>query len=430
MLNNKPLVQCLVFVLLFSLLVWNSAAAQFGMEKHLDEKTLRELEKRVDPPSREQLNRAYKFSNGVTFDEFDVSTVLDYQEELKLSEEQLQKLKKFDRELKKLVAKHYLTKFKRDKLKLIPHMDAKGKFIRASEQCKRALIWKSKYDYYQKTRKTLTPSQRRRLEQILTWGSYCERGRRFSQWTNADVIVLFGLNPDEIRELFEVVGKAEKEFQSRFKKFEANQRTAFLASLTQQQRVKYQRLFDPNRDFGKNKNVNFPPFSLLENCDFLVERNVGMSGEQIRKMEKLSSEYSEKLSQATKGRVTALEHAKAELRVFAEMKEKIRQLYSPRQLAVIEKNYLRRELGYHGPVAVVFADSFIADQIGLSPAAAQAMKKKILKKFKKEDREFARKLTKEGYDNILKTVGANTRKMLKKYFGDPPDFVLGRSPRQ
>ena len=286
---------------------------------------------------------------------------------------------------------------------------------------------KDRVEHYFRARKVLVPHQRKRLDQVFTWYGRSRNKRRFAAWQSPDVLQASGLDRKRVKDLNSVVAKAEKQFINKVKAFQNEQAQELFKVLTPKQKTAYQNLIDPNREFGPTGTIEIPPSNVAMFGSFAVRRELRMTGDQIVKLRKISAEFERDVAKA-RNRLSRERYKQTNISILyfeiylKRHSEKMESLFTPKQLGVIEKHYIKRKVAYYGPALTIF-DPAIAHKAGISMDKLRGMHKlgaKIVSDIKSKRIE----LTREGFKFILKNVDKETRAMLKKYFGKPPKFVL------
>ena len=281
--------------------------------------------------------------------------------------------------------------------------------------------------FYKEARKSLSTANKKRLDQIMMWFYMEKYGNRYSTLTNYTLVSAFKLTDSQRQKLTGVVTKAESEFKKLCRKLEASNMQLTISKLNEKQRKAYQQLFDPNRSFADVTESRFVPFSVCMGGDFNLNRELGMTAEQILAIRKISHEYYKMIAEKSEGlSPEKFQNTIALIRHEIYKKEtapRIKALLTLEQLAIVEKHYLRKALAYHGPVEVLF-DPAIAEVVGITKKELGQFKKlkdQVRSKNSKQLREFFEK----SYKKILNDVDKPTKVQLKKFLGEkPPEFIL------
>ena len=280
--------------------------------------------------------------------------------------------------------------------------------------------------HYFRVRKVLTPHQRKRLDQLYTWAGRSQRNSRFAQWVAYDVLEASKLPQEKVRKLIAVAGEQEKLFRKKIAAFQQEQNKKIFAVLTEKQKQAYLHLIDPKREIAEAETSSFEPDTIM-GPSWESMREMRLTEEQnkaakdlLRELEKQCAKHRNSMSWEEQNRRNlTIDRFELYRKEFA---PKMAKLLTPRQLGIVERRYIKHHLNNYGPAAAIF-DPAMAALSGISMDELRAMDK-LKKKLKKAAQEKKAELTKQGYENILKNVDRETRRMLKKYFGKPPVFVL------
>ena len=287
------------------------------------------------------------------------------------------------------------------------------------------LIRVEEFKHYKLARKILVPHQRKRLEQILTWSS-CSSKNRFAYWIDPLVVKQWDLDPKEYKKLQNAIELQNALFQQSIKKFKDLQQSELLGAVSKSTRQKYLKLIDPKNSIESSETADFPPFSLLMSANREVQLDVQYNGDQMLALPEICDEYGHRVEKAkTREEYKSTERYIIWFDVYRkEIAPKIENLFSPEQLAAIQRNYIKNAVESYGPALAIF-DPPIAAKAGISMKKLQSLNK-LRKKLKLDEREKRIELSKAGFESILKKVDRETRAKIKKTFGKPPNYVLAR----
>ena len=364
-----------------------------------------------------------KLENGLDFKVFSYAYVLteDMKDEFKFSTDQLKKLEKLKRELE--------AYSKTAHLKALETHDRKFRNQKKRRIFGSDLIFKESFDHYRRVRKIMTPKQRRRLDQILSWSGRGSRSARFGAWVDVEAIQKWELERDQFQRLMEAASQEQGKFDKAMQHLQQKQVRQLFAQLTIQQQTNYKKLINPNRNIEQVNNADFYPFALLTTVNREAEQDIHLQNDQYLKFRKLAQEFSQRLgeitAEMTPEEYRAADHDIIHHEVFKEeFAPKLQELFKPKQLAAVERHYIKEALRGDGPVFAIF-DPAIAAKSGVSMRKLKTMKK-LRKQLKLDHQKRRIELTKVGFESILKKVDRETRAKIKKTFGKPPKYVLAR----
>ena len=290
------------------------------------------------------------------------------------------------------------------------------------------LIRVEAYKHYKSVRKVLAPHQRKRLEQLLTWSS-CSSKNRFAYFIDPLVVQQWNLDPKDYQNLHEAIESQYKLFQKELGRFKHLQKNELLAAVSKSAKQKYLKLIDPKHAIESSETADFPPFSLLMSANREVQLDVQYNGDQMIALPKICHELGMCESRFRKT-MNKADYDPSHRDIFRfeiykkEIAPKIEELFSPEQLAAIQRNYIKDAVEDYGPALAIF-DPPIAAKSGISMAKLKSLDK-LRKKLKLDEREKRIELSKAGFESVLKKVDRETRAKIKKTFGKPPKYVLAR----
>ncbi len=374
----------------------------------------------------QEKKEAYKMPNGIELRGFDLSLLENKNllaDEFEFTDDQKQRLKKLKAELEK------------------PKKPAPPKIVnrpynldqRSSKGFNSTFGTRStpgeRIKLYPRVRKILAPHQRKRLDQIFTWYGRSQRKSRFSAWVAIDVLEAGGLEQEKIQQLIKVAGAAEEDYRKKLQAFRVEQNKELFAVLTAKQKKAYLNLINPKREIAESTTAAFPVASVALSSGFEILRELNMSAEQQLELRKIHNKFSLRYAQISESMTkeewkrsnTAILYFEEYLKHCAgEMED----LFTAKQLGVIEREYIRKRVAYRGPVEAIF-DPALAHASGISMTKLRSLGQ-LRKKLHSAAQKKKIELTRQGFEAMLKKVDRETRGMLKKYFGEPPLFVLSR----
>ncbi len=377
-----------------------------------------------------------KLANGLSYKNFSYHLLLnkDYvSDEFDFTEEQTKKLRKMEAELQNFsgIEKTDPITLFRPKRNLKEELEKDYKKTDQQLLQSGSLRTKSEesYQHYLRARKILAPHQLKRFEQIMAWSDRTQKNTRFTAWSDREIHGHWELDRKQMQSLIEFVGQAERQYQKQVSEFREKQLRKIFGVLTEQQKKKYLDLIDPKREITQCNSADFDPFSIMTPGKSQIRKEARLTGEQYFRLAKIRQEFGKRLKKI-KSELSKQEREHADHDIIRhellkkEFSTKLKKLFTPEQLATIERHYLKDHLSYHGPVQSIF-DPAIAARSGISMQKLKSMKQ-LRAKLAKDEKQKRIELTRAGFKSILKKTSKEIRGKIDKYFGEPPLFVLNR----
>ena len=372
--------------------------------------------------------KPYLMPNGIELLGFDYRMFSEkaiIQDEFDFTDDQNRRIKKLKAELEKPRKPEHAPPASRNKPHNLAHTGERAKEVGSTFGTRS--IHYDRISHYPRFRKILAPHQRKRLDQIFTWYGRSQGKSRFAAWVAFDVLEASKLSQDKVNQLVQIAGQEEKEYRAKLKQFHNEQSKEVFSLLTNDQKNAYLQLINPKREVIAVETADFPSWDITMSASFQMLRELRLTAEQQLAIRDINARFERKyfksLSELTKQQQMQIDRNILRFEVYKkEFASQMEDLYTPQQLGVIEWHYINRRAAYHGPVEAIF-DPAIASRVGVSMKKLRSMEK-LRKKLNADAKKKRIELTRQGFESILKKVDKETRAVLKKYFGKPPEFAL------